>query len=162
MVVYFTDEQTESRAFVTRILQEVYRLPAPQFLRGEHGKPRLVGAPLCFNLSHTHGRTFAVFSVKDVGLDAEWCARPLPKACLARLTAAERQENFFRLWTAKEAYIKYRGGTLAAMLPALRFEGGRLTEGGIPVDAHLAFAEADGFCIALCTPAPAVIELKRI
>ena len=153
MVVYFTDEQTESRAFVTRILQEVYRLPAPQFLRGEHGKPRLVGAPLCFNLSHTHGRTFAVFSVKDVAL---------PKACLARLTAAERQENFFRLWTAKEAYVKYRGGTLAAMLPALRFEGGRLTEGGIPVDAHLAFAEADGFCIALCTPAPAVIELKRI
>ena len=84
------------------------------------------------------------------------------KACLARLTAAERQENFFRLWTAKEAYIKYRGGTLAAMLPALRFEGGRLMEGEIPVDAHLAFAEADGFCIALSTPAPAGIELKRI
>ena len=97
------------------------------------------------------GRTFAAFSDADVGLDAEWRGRPIPLAVLRRLSEAEREEDFFRLWTAKEAFVKYLGGSLATLLPALRFERGVLLHNNAPVNATLAFYEQAGCTIAVCT-----------
>ena len=150
MTVYFTDERIPGRAFAEHILQHRYDISAPQFERTRSGKPRLTDGSLSFSLSHAHGRTFFAAAKEEIGIDAEWRGRPLPNAYLARLTPAEREEDFFRLWTAKEAYVKWRGGTLAGMLPSLRFEGGVLLERGVPVSAHLVFADADGYTVALC------------
>ncbi len=160
MIVYYTAEQIESRAFAERILKQ-YGIAAPQFVRGEHGKPRLIDAPVSFNLTHTHGCTFCAVGNEELGLDAEWRGRPLPRACSARLTAAEQKEDFFRLWTAKEAYVKYLGGTLAGLLPSLRFEGGVLLRDGIPVSENIAFCETEQFTLALCTASPQQIELLQ-
>lgn len=159
MIVCFTDECTSGRAFAEHIFKTVYGIPAPQFERGEHGKPRLTDEPLFFSLSHSHGRTFLAVAQEEIGLDAEWRGRPLPRAYLSRLTPAEREEDFFRLWTAKEAYVKFRGGTLADMLPALRFEHGVLLGHGTPVSASLAFCDADGYALALCCASKQRIEL---
>lgn len=159
MNVFFTDEPIESRAFAERILRERYGVAAPRFERGVCGKPRLCGAPPFFSLAHTHGRIFLAVSGEEVGLDAEWRARPMPAALLPRLTPAEQKEDFFRLWTAKEAYIKYCGGTLARLLPRLRFEGGQLTKDGAPLPVHIAFYEAEHFILALCTASPHTIDL---
>ena len=149
--VFYTTKPVPSEAFVARILQERYGIFAPKFTRNAHGKPSLCGAPPFFSLSHTGGRTFAAFSDADVGLDAEWRGRPLPLAVLRRLSEAEREEDFFRLWTAKEAYVKYLGGSLAVLLPALRFERGVLLHNNAPVNATLAFYEQAGCTIAVCT-----------
>ena len=54
------------------------------------------------------------------------------------------------MWTAKEAYIKFCGGTIAGMLPALRFEHGVLLEHGMPVSAALTLADHDGYTLAVC------------
>ena len=159
MTVYFTDERTSSRVFTERMLRTHYGIAAPQFVRGEHGKPYLTGEDLFFSLSHSHGRTFLAIAKEEIGLDAEWRARPLPRAYLDRLTPAEQEEDFFRLWTAKEAYIKYCGGTLARLLPRLRFEGGQLTKDGAPLPVHVAFYEAENFILALCTASPHTIDL---
>ena len=159
MTVYFTDERTSSRVFTERMLRTHYGIAAPQFVRGEHGKPYLTGEDLFFSLSHSHGRTFLAIAKEEIGLDAEWRARPLPRAYLARLTPAEREEDFFRLWTAKEAFIKYRGSSLADMLPFLRFEHGILFVHGIPACSHLTFCDADGFTLALCSASEQSIEL---
>lgn len=149
--VFYTTKPVPSEAFVARILQERYGIFAPKFTRNAHGKPSLCGAPPFFSLSHTGGRTFAAFSDADVGLDAEWRGRPIPLAVLRRLSEAEREEDFFRLWTAKEAYVKYLGGSLAVLLPALRFERGVLLHNNAPVNATLAFYEQAGCTIAVCT-----------
>lgn len=149
--VFYTTKPVPSEAFVARILQERYGIFAPKFTRNAHGKPSLCGAPPFFSLSHTGGRTFAAFSDADVGLDAEWRGRPIPLAVLRRLSEAEREEDFFRLWTAKEAFVKYLGGSLAALLPALRFERGVLLHNNAPVNATLAFYEQAGCTIAVCT-----------
>ena len=151
MTVYFTDEQISGRAFAERVLRESCGIRAPRFLRGEHGKPYLADGPLFFSLTHSRRVTVA----------AEWRARPLPQAYLRRLSPAEREEDFFRLWTAKEAYVKFCGGTLADMLPSLRFEKGLLLLNGVPVSAEITFAEADGFCLALCAASPQTIELRH-
>ena len=148
--VFYTTKPVPSEAFVARILQERYGIFAPKFTRNAHGKPSLCGAPPFFSLSHTGGRTFAAFSDADVGLDAEWRGRPLPLAVLRRLSEAEREEDFFRLWTAKEAFVKYLGGSLATLLPALRFERGVLLHNNAPVNATLAFYEQAGCTIAVC------------
>ena len=149
--VFYTTKPVPSEAFVARILQERYGIFAPKFTRNAHGKPSLCGAPPFFSLSHTGGRTFAAFSDADVGLDAEWRGRPLPLAVLRRLSEAEREEDFFRLWTAKEAYVKYLGGSLATLLPALRFERGVLLQNRAPVNATFAFYEQAGCTVAVCT-----------
>ncbi len=161
MTVYFTDEQISGRAFAERVLRESCGIRAPRFLRGEHGKPYLADEPLFFSLTHSRGVTFAAVCEEEIGLDAEWRARPLPQAYLRRLSPAERKEDFFRLWTAKEAYVKFCGGTLADMLPSLRFEKGLLFLNGVPVSAEITFAEADGFCLALCAASPQTIELRH-
>lgn len=148
--VFYTTKPVQSEAFVARILQERYGIFAPKFTRNAHGKPSLCGAPPFFSLSHTGGRTFAAFSDADVGLDAEWRGRPIPLAVLRRLSEAEREEDFFRLWTAKEAFVKYLGGSLATLLPALRFERGVLLHNNAPVNATLAFYEQAGCTIAVC------------
>ena len=157
--IYFTKAPVTSGAFLTRILRERYGISEPAFARNVHGKPRLINAPLFFNLAHTRGRTFAAFSAEEIGLDAEDRSRRLPRAVFDRLDPAERQEDFFRLWTAKEAYIKYCGGTLARLLPRLRFEGGQLTKDGAPLPVHIAFYEAEHFTLALCTASPHTIDL---
>ena len=126
MIVYYTTAPTDGPAFVRNILHTRYGIANAQFARGEHGKPRLLNAPLHFSLSHTRGRTFVAVADEPVGLDAEWRGRPLPEAIIQRLSPAEREEDFFRVWTAKEAYIKFCGGTIAGMLPSLRFEHGVL------------------------------------
>lgn len=149
--VFYTTKPVPSEAFVARILQERYGIFAPKFTRNAHGKPSLCGAPPFFSLSHTGGRTFAAFSDADVGLDAEWRGRPIPLAVLRRLSEAEREEDFFRLWTAKEAFVKYLGGSLATLLPALRFERGVLLHNNAPVNAALAFFEQAGCTVAVCT-----------
>ena len=148
--VFYTTKPVPSEAFVVRILQERYGIFAPKFTRNAHGKPSLCGAPPFFSLSHTGGRTFAAFSDADVGLDAEWRGRPIPLAVLRRLSEAEREEDFFRLWTAKEAFVKYLGGSLATLLPALRFERGVLLHNNAPVNATLAIYEQAGCTIAVC------------
>lgn len=149
--VFYTTKPVQSEAFVARILRERYGIFAPKFTRNTHGKPSLCGAPPFFSLSHTGGRTFAAFSDADVGLDAEWRGRPLPLAVLRRLSEAEREEDFFRLWTAKEAFVKYLGGSLATLLPALRFERGVLLQNRAPVNATFAFYEQAGCTVAVCT-----------
>ena len=149
--VFYTTKPVPSEAFVARILQERYGIFAPKFTRNAHGKPSLCGAPPFFSLSHTGGRTFAAFYDADVGLDAEWRGRPIPLAVLRRLSEAEREEDFFRLWTAKEAFVKYLGGSLATLLPALRFERGVLLHNNAPVNATLAFYEQAGCTVAVCT-----------
>ena len=162
MTVYFTDERISGSAFVERILRDRYGIFGARFARGAHGKPMLENAPLSFSLTHSGGRMFAAVAREELGLDAERRSRPLPQAYLRRLTPAERREDFFRLWTAKEAYVKYCGGTLAGMLPSLRFERGVLYEHDVPAPAHLAFLDADGYTIALCAAARHTIELYSL
>lgn len=80
-----------------------------------------------FNLSHSQGLALYAIAVdRPLGIDLEYC-RPLPNAlALAkrwflpseyqellpqsnRVSQCEQEKTFFRLWTAKEAYLKATG-----------------------------------------------------
>ena len=100
-----------------------------RFRKGPRGKPYLEGepAPLQFNLAHSGGLALAaVHPELEVGVDVERRRRgiateaiagkffsPGEAAWLRELEEAEREEAFYRIWTAKEAFVKAHGAGLS-------------------------------------------------
>lgn len=159
ITVYYTTDWTESRAFLIKVLREHYGISAPELSTTEHGKPYHAGNPLYFNLSHSGNLTAAAVSEREIGLDIQLRDEAPRPAIFRRLTPAEKQEDFFKLWTAKEAYVKYKGGTLAAMLPALEYKAGTLYENGSPAPAFLFFTEVKDCAVCVCSAQADEIEL---
>lgn len=96
-----------------------------RFAYGPNGKPAVAGygADFHFNLSHSGGlAAFAITRVGEVGIDLEqvhempgWeqisvlCFAPEERMLLSAHSPAERQRQFFRLWTRHEAWLKAWG-----------------------------------------------------
>ena len=92
--------------------------------KAEHGKPYLADYPeLAFNLSHTADRVvIAVGWNCQLGVDIELC-KPrvnlsgLVNKCFAeeeviywmQLPEAQKNQDFYRFWTRKEAFVKATG-----------------------------------------------------
>lgn len=162
MKLFYTTAPVQSRAFTEKVLRNYYGVSAPQFSVTEHGKPFLLNATLCFNLSHSGGVTALAVGEQEVGLDIEFKKARNLSALARRLTPAERKEDFFALWTAKEAYIKYKGGTVAGMLASLEYRGGALYENGIPVPVYLFQTEIESCAACICTASPEAVTLFRL
>jgi 4'-phosphopantetheinyl transferase len=122
-----------SRAFLRIVLGQYLRTEPREvrFRTAEQGKPELEKtSDLYFNLSHTEGATvIAVTRAGRVGVDVERIrgnldplqlgARffsPQESEWLRSRPADQRFAAFFACWTAKEAYIKARGGGLSIPL----------------------------------------------
>lgn len=103
---------------------------ALQFSHNAFGKPALLGSDLRFNASHSHGvALYAVARGAELGCDIErhdeqinidGTARllfaPGEIDMLERLPPGQRQGEFFRCWTRKEAYVKALGQGLSHRL----------------------------------------------
>ncbi|MGE5494792.1 MAG: 4'-phosphopantetheinyl transferase family protein [Burkholderiales bacterium] len=92
---------------------------------GQNGKPYLKNAnDIHFNISHS-GR-IAMCAVNDgpVGVDVEM-VRPFSDSIIRRIMSAEEKEAlasaqdrnrlFFKIWTLKEAYLKFTGFGISAL-----------------------------------------------
>ncbi|MEL7060979.1 MAG: 4'-phosphopantetheinyl transferase superfamily protein [Acidobacteriota bacterium] len=120
-----------------RSVLSAYLERSPEGLRfdaGPGGKPFLVRSPgdleLCFNLSHSADLALlAVTAGREVGVDVERLdpktetgrlARrffaPEERDALERGEARRRLDDFFRVWTLKEAYLKAVGTGLGRSL----------------------------------------------
>jgi 4'-phosphopantetheinyl transferase len=99
---------------------------AIELFYGRHGKPRLHGYDLHFNLSHSEDRVvFAFTRIAPVGVDVE-CFRLIPEMtqiaesffsplefkAMSAIPYPERNTAFLRCWTRKEAIIKASGAGL--------------------------------------------------
>lgn len=134
-----------------------------------YGKPHLAApSSLAFNLSHCGDIVLlAIARGVEPGVDVE-ALRPRPRAlqlaqryftadetaALAALPGDDRQQAFYRLWTAKEAVLKALGRGLAFGLERVGF---RLTAGGtavLPQDFQDAAAPASAWQLHALAPAP--------
>lgn len=159
MKLFYTTAPAQSRAFTAKILREYYGITAPEFGTTEHGKPYLLNSPLRFNLSHSGNVTALAVSEQEVGLDIQERTERDFSALSRRLTPAEQVEDFFALWTAKEAYIKYKGGSLAGMLSSLEYRGGVLYENGSPAKAHFFQTELEHCAACVCVKNAEAVEI---
>lgn len=108
-------------------LQQEYGLTEPPlFTYNEHGKPSIDGHPeIHFNLSHCRAGVVCALSNRPIGVDIE-CLRQY-RDSLAHYTMNDRELHeiqqtsnpdiaFTRLWTMKEAVVKWRGLGIAGNL----------------------------------------------
>ena len=90
---------------------------APNLTYGENGKPYLANRPdTFFSITHSDKWVFLAVSDSEIGIDAQAPRKVCPRLA-ARSTSPEElawvkentEPNFTRLWTMKEAYLKYTG-----------------------------------------------------
>ncbi len=134
----------------------------PTLFHGSRGKPYLHGREdLFFNLSHTDNWVFCAIAPQEIGLDAQASGAYNERVAGRCFTQDERDwlnQNpdgcFTRLWTLKEAYLKYTGFGL--VLPMSSFTV-PLPADGWDENTHCFWHEttlataADTIRIALCT-----------
>jgi len=123
-----------------------------QFVRGEYGKPGLIGYRLSFNLSHTaDSLAIAVSDLETVGVDIESIQPRKGLHDIARrsfsaqefgawrtMTQAQQIHAFYKVWTQKEAFVKAVGRGIALGLERCEVD---LSAGGfvnIPAEYGLA------------------------
>ncbi|MBS0571425.1 MAG: 4'-phosphopantetheinyl transferase superfamily protein [Proteobacteria bacterium] len=132
--------------------------------RGEHGKPRLAGVELEFNLSHARDALLlGVSRTIGLGVDLEVARRRTRPAielarrfftraeaqALARVPQARQQDAFLRLWCAKEAVLKAHGRGIGHGLDRFEFvvdDAGAVTP-----------AATNGWQVVPLAPAPAYL-----
>lgn len=100
---------------LTRVLGE--NGVAPTLAYGENGKPYLAHHPdTHFSITHSDKWVFLAVSDSEIGIDAQTPHKVCPRLA-ARSTSPEElawvkentEPHFARLWTMKEAYLKYTG-----------------------------------------------------
>lgn len=119
------------------------------FSKTPNGKPFL--PDIFFSITHTEGFVAVAMGKSAVGLDAERRRERKVSSYLRRLTEREKDEDFFELWTAKEAYVKYIGGTLAKVLFRLEYAKHTLFLEGTPAPVFLQHFDMKGVTLCLCT-----------
>ena len=119
----------------------------PELARGPREKPFFPGCPnIHFNLSHSRGAVVCALHHAPVGVDVE-LLRPAPK----RLAKGMGDEEFFRLWTAREATIKREGRGVEALLRPLEPDPRcRCLEGFLP-----------GWVVTVCPTEPGPVRVVR-
>ena len=101
-----------------------------------HGRPYLRDSDLQFNLSHSQSRVVIALArdknlQESLGVDVEWIHRRVERDALAKRFFAEAEhaftlhsaENFFRIWTRKEAVLKTNGIGLRVELSSFEVLG---------------------------------------
>lgn len=129
--------------------------------RTPNGKPYIEGNPVYFSLSHSGEKAVIAISDSPVGIDCELIGRRTANSVISRFTERERAEingdiaAFLYNWTAKEAFIKMLGGTLARDLKRLEYFGGKLYLDAIPQDCAVEHMNDGELIITVCTKIPA-------
>lgn len=102
-----------------------------QIKRWPSGKPYIEGGP-CFSYSDSGGFGLCAVSEAEIGADIEILRPAARYLAVARRffapdeAAAATEENFFRLYTAKEAYVKFTGKGIFSGMQSFSALGGRV------------------------------------
>lgn len=131
-----------------------------EIIKSPNGKPCVYKdgeQPVEISLSHS--RNFAVIAVADepVGVDMEFTDRRLPLSVLRSFTKREQEEINFSLpaflknWTAKEAFIKMKGATIAHILKRTEFFDGCIYLDGNKQDVNICFKQSANTIICVCS-----------
>lgn len=114
-------ERKAGRDLITSICLKELGDDAVKITGGDNTKPEgeLNGQPLHLSISHTDKGVFAVISLQyKLGLDVEKCNREIRDGVSLRMLnpgedkSLYESEPLIRLWTLKEAALKWRGSGL--------------------------------------------------
>lgn len=112
------------------VLKRDYQIEeCPEILRDEMGKPYFKDASLHFNVSHSGEYLAIAVSDSTVGIDIQepksikdGMYRKVVQPEEAMLIGEDRQNDFLRLWTLKESFVKAEGKGLRISLKDYYFK----------------------------------------
>ena len=155
-----------SELFAKYSVSEAFSLPygSINIALGEYGKPYVCKHDeMQFSLSHSENYIAFVASDEPAGIDIEYIAKRDKRIENRFFTSNERafiessddcDEAFYRIWTAKEAYVKYTGKGFVTS-PA-SFDT-RLP----PIEQKIYTVRYNNFCISVCSANRAVIPVTE-
>ena len=97
-----------------------------EYYKNEHGKEYIKNRQIYFNISHSVGLLCSAVSDSETGIDCE-TVREMDYEALSKRFFTKREhgsimssqnplDEFFRIWTKKESYVKYTGEGLSRPL----------------------------------------------
>ena len=147
------DRKRSVLAFVLlqHALREEYGITeVPEFVYNEFGKPSLPNMPIHFSLSHCKDAVTCAVSDYNIGIDVESIVPYNPDVARRVCTAGElkmleqssnKDVEFIKLWTVKEAISKYEGMGLS--LQFLEIDTSRYA-----TDTQVCYDK--NYCITIC------------
>ena len=158
---YFDAHEKPSRAGLGGLLLAARADGTGELAYDEKGRPCLLGSNWNdLSISHTAGFVFCGLAKGEhhrIGIDAEGGGRVgeesmkkiarrffLPEEQEFLSEAPDLREAFLELWTKKEAYAKYRGDGLSALI------AGKIAS----ENCVFSIGKMEGLSVALCTDAP--------
>lgn len=126
------EQHNAAHKLLDEALMRICGIKKYSLVRGEHGKPFIEKhSGIFFNLSHCIGMAACVVSDAENGIDAE-LIRPYSGSAANRVftenemrfvsESENSDENFFRLWTLKEAVGKAIGTGIFSNLKEYEFD----------------------------------------
>lgn len=113
---YYIDK-ADSHDLLDRVLRDEYGIKEYTLRYNEYGKPYLNDYNLYFNLSDSNEVSALVISDKEVGIDIEKITynelimkkyfNDVEKSLV--MNSENKEFEFTRIWTVKEAYLKCKG-----------------------------------------------------
>ena len=130
---------------------------------GEHEKPEVDGC--FFNISHSNEMVVCAIADAPVGCDIEKKGRyrdgvaerfftELENSYLNQFEGERKRDEFLRLWTMKESYLKMTGEGLQLSLDRIEFVLGekiKVYRDGKLCDCNINEYEIDGYTLTVCT-----------
>ena len=151
-------DRAGSHALTVRLAERLCRaagVSAPRLLYLDNGKPVFDKPGQFLSASHTAGKIFVAVSSLPVGIDAE-AVREAPEKVSSRwFSPAERERDFYKVWTGKEAVAKISGAGLSALR---RIEVGEKKAFFDGETFFLRQLETDGVAITVAASAPFEVE----
>jgi len=125
------------------------------FRYNAQGKPYLDSHPVYFNVSHAKDQLLIAVAKVPVGVDVEWVRPRLEGEKIAKrffhpaeyvelqaLPSQQRQEGFYALWCAKEAFVKALGSGIAYGLDRFQIANAAVNPGLVwTADKHVFIKE---------------------
>ena len=150
----------------------MHAISADKIIYGENDKPKIEG--ICFNLSHSHDMVVCAISEKEVGCDVEKIKKVKGKiaehfftkneaAYLQALGEEERQNEFFRIWTLKESYLKMTGEGMKLALNQFEFvfgEGVKVLRNGEICNCFIKEYTLPGYKLSVCAEEAEFAQLQ--
>ena len=153
--IYYTYCSVDSEKFTRYVLARFYNLPNAEINKTINGKPYIKNDKVFFNASHSKGLLALAVGKNEVGLDVESLSGKPRPAVLNKFTQREKYEivtsaDFYVHWTARESYIKYVAGYLAAMWRRVEFYGKEIYFLGKPAGIPVIQFTLDGYSFSVC------------
>ena len=154
------DESLCARALLKYVLYKFFYVKDFTVLTSENGKPYLEGNNLYFNFSHCLKRVICTVSDSEVGCDVQ-DIRPMNEKVTKRFFASDeglalsqsskKDEHFTKLWTLKEAILKYKGEGISGGLDSYSFSDFLSYEGFCAYGLNFHSFKKDGFIYGICS-----------